>query len=143
MSIDGSNQFILTVDRKRVVRIHPEYAVAMRMGEIGGDPARQLPSIFGRRGPWERPLSKMEHSKTVEDLSCRSSTPWAEGLANCYYCYYPGRLAACTPPSPVLVRRSGRRIRGRMRKIRRRRMIKRSRRRRRRRTRRRGRGRRK
>ena len=55
-----------------VVRIHREYAVAMALTPIDGDPTRQLRSIFGRRGPWvaARKEITVEHSKTAdtEDL---------------------------------------------------------------------------
>ena len=62
-SIDGSNPCILRVDRDCVERIHREYAVAMGYAEIGKRWARQRGSIFGRRGPWERPLAQSRGTK--------------------------------------------------------------------------------
>ena len=57
-SIDGSNPFILRVDRECVERIHRAYTVAMALPEIDGRWAGDWRIDFGRRGPWGRPLAQ-------------------------------------------------------------------------------------
>ena len=49
---------IIRVDRESAARFHRDYAAAIALTEIDGDPGRQHGSIFGRGGPWGRPLAE-------------------------------------------------------------------------------------